>query len=66
MAHRTMALIVFIVALCGVVLHATITVCNYESPESRISDLALQGSFNWYDGPYADDRDPHDLRNPRR
>ncbi|MBU0596033.1 hypothetical protein KJ567_05065, partial [Candidatus Bipolaricaulota bacterium] len=33
-----------------------LTICDYESPESRIADLGLQGSFSWYDGPYADDR----------
>ncbi len=32
------------------------TVCDYAPPESRTIDLTLQGSFNGYDGPYADDR----------
>jgi hypothetical protein len=32
------------------------TVCDYAPPESRTTDLSLQGSFSWYDGPYADDR----------
>jgi len=34
----------------------TLSVCDYEPPESMISDLGLQGTFNWYDGPYLDDR----------
>ena len=38
------------------VLSASLTVCDYESPESRIVDLSLLGSFNWVDGAYADDR----------
>jgi len=33
-----------------------LSVCDYEPPESRISDLGLQGSFSWFDGPFADDR----------
>ncbi|MBU1048793.1 hypothetical protein KKG90_02095 [Candidatus Bipolaricaulota bacterium] len=39
-------------AACG----AALSVCSYEPPESRISDFGLLGSFNWYDGPFADDR----------
>jgi hypothetical protein len=35
---------------------AGLSVCDYEPPESRIADLGVLGSFNWYDGPYADDR----------
>ena len=30
--------------------------CIFSQPESRVSDLSFQGSFSWYDGPYADDR----------
>jgi len=33
------------------------SICDYRPPESRISDLGVQGSFSWYDGPYADDRE---------
>ena len=33
-----------------------LSVCQYEPPESRVSTLGLQGSFSWYDGPFADDR----------
>ncbi len=33
-----------------------LSVCDYNPPESRIADLGLLGSFNWYDGPFADDR----------
>lgn len=36
---------------------ATLSVCDYAPPESRLSDLRLQGSFQWYDGPYIDDRE---------
>ena len=36
--------------------HGALSVCSYQPPVSRISDLGLQGSFNWYDGPFADDR----------
>ena len=56
MTRRTIAMILLISSLPAVVLGGTLSVCNYEPPESRISDLGLQGSFNWYDGPYADDR----------
>jgi len=38
------------------VLSASLTVCDYEPPESRVADLSLLGSFNWVDGAYADDR----------
>lgn len=30
--------------------------CRFSQPESRVSDLSLQGSFSWYDGPFSDDR----------
>jgi hypothetical protein len=33
-----------------------LSICDYAPPESRITNLGLQGSFSWYDGPYADDR----------
>ena len=33
-----------------------LSVCDYTPPESHIRDLGLRGSFQWYDGPYADDR----------
>jgi hypothetical protein len=33
-----------------------LSVCDYTPPESRLMSLNLQGSFQWYDGPYADDR----------
>ncbi len=36
---------------------ASLSVCDYAPPESRLSDLRLQGSFQWYDGPYIDDRE---------
>jgi len=54
------------ILVCGVLLAlATVSVaaqlgalsaCDYEPPESRIFDLGVQGSLNWYDGPYTDDR----------
>jgi len=34
----------------------SLSVCDYESPESFVSGLSIQGSFSWFDGPYADDR----------
>jgi len=33
-----------------------VDVCDYDPPESHVVDLLMQGSFNWYDGPYLDDR----------
>lgn len=56
MIRKTIAVIILAILLPAVVLGGTLSVCNYEPPESRISDLGLQGSFNWYDGPYSDDR----------
>jgi len=54
--RRTLIVILLATSLPAVVQGGMLSVCDYESPESRISDLGLQGSFNWYDGPYADDR----------
>ena len=56
MIRRAITAIILAISLSAVVLGGTLSVCIYEPPESRISDLGLQGSFNWYDGPYADDR----------
>ena len=42
-------------APAAVAQQTILTVCDYESPKSRISDLGVRGSFNWYDGPHADD-----------
>ena len=50
------AVVLLLVLVMGVLHAASQAVCDYEPPESRISDLGLQGSFTWYDGPYADDR----------
>ena len=36
---------------------ANLSVCSYDPPESRLTDLGVAGSFNWFDGPYADDRE---------
>jgi len=33
-----------------------LSVCDYAPPESRVTNLGVQGSFSLYDGPYADDR----------
>jgi hypothetical protein len=30
-----------------------LTVCEYDPPESHVTDLALQGWFSWHDGPDA-------------
>lgn len=34
-----------------------LSICDYTPPESRLMSLNLQGSFQRYDGPYADDRE---------
>jgi len=48
---------IFLVPLLAIAsLGAGLSVCDYEPPESRIADLGVQGSFSWYDGPFADDR----------
>ena len=49
-----MMLLIF--SLPTVVLGGALSVCDYEPPESRITDLGLLGSFHWVDGAYADDR----------
>jgi hypothetical protein len=35
---------------------SVLSICEYTPPESHIERLNLQGSFQWYDGPFADDR----------
>ncbi len=45
-----------VISLSAITWGAGLSVCDYEPPESRIADLSLLGSFNWVDGPYADDR----------
>lgn len=54
--HYTLLLTLLVSSLSVVAWGATLSVCSYEPPESRVSDFGLLGSFNWYDGPYADDR----------
>ena len=49
-------LVVVFVAVPTTGQQRVLSVCDFEPPESRISNLSLQGSFNWYDGPFADDR----------
>ncbi|MDD5220339.1 MAG: hypothetical protein PHV11_07225 [Candidatus Bipolaricaulis sp.] len=59
MGRRTrgaLVAVLLVMPLCAVAQEATLSVCDYEPPESRISDLTVQGTFNWYDDPYADDR----------
>jgi len=53
---RTLVVTLVAVSLPAVAQQATLSICDYEPPESRISDLGIQGSFNWSDGPYADGR----------
>ena len=49
-------LLAFVMSAATAAQQRLLTVCDYEPPESRISDLGLQGSFSWFDGPFADDR----------
>jgi hypothetical protein len=53
---RTIIAMLLATSLPAVAQQATLSICDYESPESRISDLGIQGAFNWSDGPYADGR----------
>jgi hypothetical protein len=52
----TTATIFWVFLLSLVPLAATLSMCDYAPPESRIVDLSVLGSFNWVDGAYADDR----------
>ena len=54
--RNVIAVIILASLSSAVALSASLTVCDYESPESRVVDLSLLGSFNWVDGAYADDR----------
>mgnify|MGYP005839693869 CR=1 FL=1 len=54
--QRGLLLSLTVALLSSVTSGSTLSVCSYEPPESRVSDLGILGSFNWYDGPYADDR----------
>ncbi len=46
-----------ITAVCAAgVAQSVLSVCDYTPPESRLESLTLQGMFQWYDGPFADDR----------
>ena len=57
--HRAIMACTLLMCLAAVPAFAqlgALSACDYEPPESRIYDLGVQGSFNWYDGPYADDR----------
>jgi len=35
---------------------SVVSLCDYTPAESRVLDVRLQGSFQWYDGPLTDDR----------
>jgi hypothetical protein len=57
--HRYWAAILVSVACVSWVATAqrsVVSVCDYDPPESHVLGLTIQGSFNWYDGPYLDDR----------
>ena len=58
---RFSGIAITLVAVVLLLTHAAgqsvLSVCDYAAPESRLSDLRLQGSFQWYDGPYLDDRE---------
>jgi hypothetical protein len=58
--RRLSAVVLVLAALGGPIGQAAgqtlLSICDYTPPESRIMTLNLQGSFQWYDGPYADDR----------
>ncbi|MCX6094977.1 MAG: hypothetical protein NTY63_09195 [Candidatus Bipolaricaulota bacterium] len=53
---RTLVVMLLATSLPAIAQQGTLSICDYEPPESRISDLGIQGSFNWSDGPYADGR----------
>jgi len=53
---RTIIAMLLAASFPAVAQQATLSICDYAPPESRISDLGIQGSFNWSDGPYADGR----------
>lgn len=55
-AIGALAVLLLLVVLPAGAQQGVLSVCGYEPPESRVYDLGLQGSFNWYDGPFADDR----------
>jgi hypothetical protein len=59
MRRLNTALLVLAALVCPIgqaIGQPLLSVCDYEPPESRLTGLSLQGSFQWYDGPYADDR----------
>ncbi len=45
-----------LVASLSAMSQTVLSVCDYTPPESRLESLNLQGTFQWYDGPFADDR----------
>ncbi len=60
MRHRkdfALVLVASVVSLSLLGQPATFSVCSYDPPESRLTNLEVAGSFSWYDGPYADDRE---------
>jgi len=55
-ACRALVAMLLVASLPAVAQEGALSICDYEPPESRISDLGVQGTFNWYDDPYVDDR----------
>jgi hypothetical protein len=53
----TIFLLIVAVVVPTTAQQRSLSVCQYEPPESTFRNLSLQGSFNWYDGPFTDDRD---------
>ncbi len=58
---RELTILLFVVASLGALAtsaqaQSVLSICDYTSPESRVVSLSLQGNFQWYDGPYLDDR----------
>ncbi len=43
-------------SISAVAAPGIVDVCDYDPPESHVVDVLMQGSFNWYDGPYLDNR----------
>jgi len=52
----TLVLVISTAFHAATVAQSLLSVCDYTPPESHLESLSLQGAFQWYDGPYADDR----------
>jgi hypothetical protein len=55
-ACRALVVMLLVMPLSAIAQDGTLSVCDYQPPESRFSDLGVQGTFSWYDDPYVDDR----------